>query len=69
MPSVQELVIAKTGGGHMGLHYMILSFFFFLFRNTPAAYESSQARGLIGAAAASLHQSHSNAGSKPHLRP
>ena len=27
----------------------------------------TQARGLIGATAASLHHSHSNAGSEPHL--
>ena len=33
------------------------------------AYGGSQARGLIGAVAASLHQSHSNAGSKPSLQP
>ena len=32
-----------------------------------AFYESSQARGRIGAAAASLHHSHSNMRSKPHL--
>ena len=37
-----------------------LSFFFGLFRATPEAYESSEARGLIGAAAATLHHSHSN---------
>ena len=35
----------------------------------PAAYGGSQARGRIGAAAASLHQSHSNAGSEPRLQP
>ena len=35
----------------------------------PAAYGVSQARGLIGAVAASLRQSHSNAGSEPHLQP
>ena len=29
----------------------------------------SQARGLIGATAASLHQSHSNTGSEPFLQP
>ena len=34
-------------------------FFFGLFRATPAAYGGSQARGLIGAAAASLHHSYS----------
>ena len=35
----------------------------------PAAYGGSQTRGLIGAVAAGLRQSHSNAGSEPHLRP
>ena len=33
------------------------------------AYGDSQARGLIGAVAAGLHQSHSNRGSEPHLQP
>ena len=40
--------------------------FFFLFMATPVAYESSQARGWIRTAAASLHHSHSNAGSLTH---
>ena len=44
-------------------------FFFSLFRAASMAYGGSQARGGIGAVAASLHHSHSNAGSKPHLRP
>ena len=35
----------------------------------PAAYGGSQARGLIGAVAASLHQSQSNTSSEPRLRP
>ena len=35
----------------------------------PAAHGGSQARGPIGAVAASLHQSHSNAGSEPRLQP
>ena len=39
---------------------------FCLFRATPTAYGSSQARGQIVAVAASLHHSHSNAGSEPH---
>ena len=46
-------------------------FFFpplFLLMATLVAYGSSQVRGLIGAAAADLHRSHSHAGSKPHLR-
>ena len=41
----------------------------FLFTAAPAAYGSSQARGQIGAEAASLHHGHSNEGSKPHLQP
>ena len=43
--------------------------FFGLFRAAPVAYGGSQARGLIGAAAAGLPQSHSNAGSEPYLQP
>ena len=39
------------------------------FRAEPVAYGGSQARGLIGAVAAGLHHSHSNAGSEPRLRP
>ena len=44
-------------------------FFSFVFRVTPAAYGSSQARGWIRAAAASLYHSHSNMESEPCLRP
>ena len=44
-------------------------FFLFLFRATPAAYGSSQARGQIGASAASLHRRPGNRESKSHLRP
>ena len=35
----------------------------------PAAYGGSEARGRIGAVAAGLRQSHSNAGSELHLPP
>ena len=42
---------------------------FFLFRATPAAYGSSQARGQIEAVAAGLCHGHSNSGSKLHLQP
>ena len=38
----------------------LIFFFFGLFRATPMAYGGSQARGLIEAVAAGLHQSHSN---------
>ena len=40
-----------------------------LFRATPKAYGSSQARGPIGATAASLHHGHGNVGPDPRLRP
>ena len=57
------------------MHVAIFFFFFCLFaflpfsRAAPAAYGVSQARGRIGAVAASLHQSHSNVGPEPRLRP
>ena len=50
------------------LFLFVLSFFVFS-RATPMAYGGSQAKGRIGAAVASLHQSHSKSGSEPHLRP
>ena len=40
---------------------------FFLFRAATEGYRSSQARGGIGTAAASLQYSLSNARSKPHV--
>ena len=49
-----------------------LLFFLCLFaisRAAPKAYGGSQARGRIRAVVAILHQSHSNAGSEPHLQP
>ena len=44
-------------------------YIFFLFKATPAAYGSSQARGQIRATAAGLYHSHSNSGYKTHLWP
>ena len=50
-------------------------FFFFFFclydfsRAAPTACGGSQARGLIGAIAAGLRQSHSNVGSELRLQP
>ena len=48
---------------------LLLFFVFCLFRAAPMAYAGSQARGLIGAIAAGLHQSLSNSGSEPCLPP
>ena len=39
----------------------------FFFQVVLVAYGGSQASGSIGAVAAGLHQSHSNAGSEPRL--
>ena len=49
--------------------FFIFLIFFLLFRAVPTAYGDSQARGPVEATAAGLHQSHSNARSKPHLKP
>ena len=55
--------------GNMGPSFFFFFFFgFFIFsRAVPAAYGGSQARGLIGAVAAGLCHSHSNARSKLRL--
>ena len=55
--------------GFWGFLCLFVLFCFLLFRAVPMAYGSSQARGGIGAAAASLCRRHSNTGSKPHLQP
>ena len=44
-------------------------YYYLLLRAPPAAEGGSQARGCIGATAAGLRQSHSHAGSEPHLGP
>ena len=50
-------------------YFLFFCFLFIYFRAAPVAYGSSQARGVIGAAAAGLRQSHSNARSQLCLRP
>ena len=54
--------------GLINTHTPSQDFFFllFFFSSAPVAYGDSQARGWIGAAAAGLHHSHSNAGSLTH---
>ena len=55
---------------HLNSLYYFFNFVFLLFLwAASVAYGGSQARGLIGAVAAGLHQSHSNTGSEPHLQP
>ena len=53
----------------LDIPFFFFSFLLLLFRAAPTAYGSSHARGQIGAVAAGLHHSNSNAGSKPCLRP
>ena len=58
----------ETGQDLTNMIYLFIFIYFLVFsRAAPAAYGGSQVRGLIGAVAAGLCQSHSNAGSKPHL--
>ena len=68
-PSTDEW-INKTWYIHEMDYYTALKrkdffFVFCLFRAIPSAYGDSQARGLIRAVAANLHQSHSNTRSEP----
>ena len=58
--TVNSLQVHNRYGGFIYL--------FLCFRAAPAAHGGSQAKGLIGAAAAGLHHSHSKARSKPHLQ-
>ena len=73
--SYQYQYIAKwPGHTYIFIHTHTHTFFFFfgLFafcRAAPMAYGSSQARGLIGAVATGLRQSHSNVRSELHLQP
>ena len=59
----------NNGGGF--LYYALDAPFYFIyfFRATSEVYGSSQARGQIGAAAASSRHSHSNIRSESHLQP
>ena len=68
MPQTTELTELKR---EMDTSFFFLFFFVFFAISwaPPVAYGGSQARGLMGAVAASLCQSHSNAGSQPRLQP
>ena len=80
LPSKTDLILS-TIIVVFGFFFFILSLFIYLFIYLficvflpflwplPAAYGGSEARGLIGAVAAGLHQSHSTAGSEPRIRP
>ena len=70
-PYVKTLSVPKAvlwGLGGLGLQ-LIFFFFFCLFRAASVAYGGSQARDLIGAVAAGLCHSHTNARCEPCLQP
>ena len=75
-PALPEAQVCWTAGVRFPFRcfsYLSTSFFFFIClfafsRADPMAYGDSQARGLIGAVATSLHQSQSNAGSERRLQ-
>ena len=64
MLGIRSIYYANTNCIVLNFHFLsfFLFFVFCLFRTTPVAYGGSQARGLIGAVAASQHHSHSNTG-------
>uniref|UniRef100_A0A4X1T5W7 Secreted protein n=1 Tax=Sus scrofa TaxID=9823 RepID=A0A4X1T5W7_PIG len=59
--------LAFCGVGHGPLGTSFFFFFFAFSRAIPVSYGGSQARGLIGAVATDLCQSHSNVGSESCL--
>ena len=66
--SCLPVCVTRTTLGYDLIEQELMSFFL-LFGAAPKAYGRfpSQARGQIGASAASLYHSHSNTGSEPHL--
>ena len=66
METTQVCSLLSYNGNSLNILFIYL---FFLFGGTPVAYGSSQERGQIGAAPASLPHSHSNTGSRTHLSP
>ena len=65
----RDMVITSEGTRIDSLFLFFFLVLFFFLRAAPVAYGGFQARGRMGATAASLHHSHSDSGSEPHLRP
>ena len=66
---LEILILSEVRKINTIYHFFFVCFVFCLLRAAPSAYGDSQARGLIGAAAAGQSQSHSNARSELFLRP
>ena len=60
--------LSKYSLGGVIYIYIYIFYLFAISWAASEAYGGSQARGLIGAVAAGLHQSHSNLGSEPRLQ-
>ena len=62
---------SKWFTGFMEREALLFIYLFIVFfsRAAPTAYGGSHTRGLIGAVALGLRQSHSNTRSEPHLQP
>ena len=70
--SLYQRMLSYLLSSFIGPFYLLLCvsyYFFFFLRAAPAAYRSSQTKGWIGAAAASLHHNHSNTSSELGLWP
>ena len=67
-PKEADLVVLVYGLNISVFILLLSSSLLLLFRAAPAAYGGSQARAQIGAVAAGLHHSHSNARSEPRLQ-
>ena len=70
---LKEYRVSTGDGGRvleteLGLVAQPCEYNFFLFRDAPVTYESSQAKDRIRATAVGLRHSHSNAGSEPYLQ-
>ena len=67
LDNIKESLLIMLSNNDMSFLFVFCLFAFS--RAARMAYGGSRARGLFGAVAASLHQSHNSNGSEPHLRP
>ena len=65
---LSDLDISKNFANKLSIFIYLVNLFL-PFRAVPKAHGGSQARGRMGAVAASLYHSHSSGGAKPCLRP